>query len=374
MKFKINRDHFSNGLQMVLSAVSNRAPQRILTNVMIEASEDKVTLSTTNLDIAIRCQVKAEVLVPGGITLPARKLAMIVKDLPSLDVNVQLAGSTGQQVKIESGSSRFTLLALSKDEFPPIPSFPEDKTYLLPQAGLSDMIRSVAYAQSTDETRAMMNSVFFQFENATLTVVATDGRRLAVAEREVKEAAEKDSVILPGKTAGELLRMLGQGANVRMAFNMRQAAFVFDTAVEASGLLSLELVSKALEGTYPNFRQVVPKTVENRFTCDRELLLDNVRRAAIVSGDDTKSVIFAIEANRLEISATSSDLGEGTQSMAIEYAGPKIEIKFNANYLMDPLKNLMQDKVIFEFKDSMSPSVMRTHDRFLCVIMPLRIS
>ena len=374
MKFKINRDHFSNGLQMVLSAVSNRAPQRILTNVMIEASEDKVTLSTTNLDIAIRCQVKAEVLVPGGITLPARKLAMIVKDLPSLDVNVQLAGSTGQQVKIESGSSRFTLLALSKDEFPPIPSFPEDKTYLLPQAGLSDMIRSVAYAQSTDETRAMMNSVFFQFENATLTVVATDGRRLAVAEREVKEAAEKDSVILPGKTAGELLRMLGQGANVRMAFNMRQAAFVFDTAVEASGLLSLELVSKALEGTYPNFRQVVPKTVENRFTCDRELLLDNVRRAAIVSGDDTKSVIFAIDANRLEISATSSDLGEGTQSMAIEYAGPKTEIKFNANYLMDPLKNLMQDKIIFEFKDSMSPSVMRTHDRFLCVIMPLRIS
>src|SRR5690606_22585728 len=166
MKFKINRDHFSSGLQQVLNVVSPRATMPILGNVLIEAEEDQISLTTTNLDLGIRCTIKAQVLESGAVTLPVRRLATIVRELPNLDVSVETAEN--HQAKVTSGGSNFKIMGIGKEEFPPLPTFSRDRTFVIEQAQLGTMLRSVSYAQSSDEARYILNGVYFNFNDAKL--------------------------------------------------------------------------------------------------------------------------------------------------------------------------------------------------------------
>ncbi|MBC2601412.1 DNA polymerase III subunit beta [Puniceicoccus vermicola] len=376
MKFKVNRDHFSNGLNQVLNVVSTRPTMPILRNVLVEASNGVVTFKTTNLDLAIRCSIKAEVEEEGGLTLPVRKLSSIVRELPNLEVFVET--DSKPSAKIKSGGSKYQIVGIAADEFPPLPTFDDQHEFTLPQEDVSSMLRSVSYAQSTDETRYILNGVFFNFADDKLTMVATDGRRLAMVGFDVPvDDGQAGHLILPAKTVAELERLLGQGDSVKISFNDRQVAFeveLSDSSKESGLVENLYLVSKTVEGRYPDYQQVIPKETEHRVRIERELLQECVHRAALVISEKSNSVKLKISENLLEISGRSAEYGESHESMAIKYDGPEVQIAFNPQFLLDPLKAVHQDEVYLEFKDELSPGVFKTLENFLCVVMPLRLN
>ena len=375
MKFKINQDHFSNGLQQVLNVVASRSTMPILNNVLIEAEEEHISLTTTNLDLGIRCRIKADVSDTGSITLPVRKLATIVKELPVSEVFLET--NKTNQAKITSGGSLFKIMGIASEEFPPLPTFENRKVFELAQDEIVNMLKSVSYAQSTDENRYILNGVYFNFADEKLTLVATDGRRLGLTGLELEVSEENaGSLILPAKTVAELERLMGKGEKVNIAFNDRQAAFEIglDEAGDSGLVDHLYLVSKIVEGNYPNYRQVIPKETEHRVKIERELMLECVHRAALVTSDKSNSVKIKISKNLLEISGQSTEYGESHESMAIAYDGPEVQVAFNPQFLMEPLKALTKDEVFFEFKDELSPGLFKTLDNFICVIMPLRLN
>jgi DNA polymerase-3 subunit beta len=374
MKFKINRDHFSNGLQQVLNVVGSRATMPILSNVLIEAEKENISLTTTNLDLGIRCKIKAEVKETGSVTLPVKRLATIIRELPNVDVS--LDSSPNHQVKLTSGGSQFRIMGIGKDEFPPLPDFGEDKSFSLEQTELVNMLKSVAYAQSADETRYILNGVYLNFHDGKLSLVATDGRRLALISKELEfPAANSGSIILPAKTVTELLRLLDKGARMKISFNERRAAFQIATEKDTSGLIeNIYLFSKVVEGNYPNYQQVIPKETHQRIKLERELFLQCVHRAALVCSEKSNSVKIKLSSNLLEITAASPDFGESHEAMAISYSGPDLQVAFNPQFILDPLRALTKDEVFFELKDEVSPGVFKTLESFICVIMPVRLS
>lgn len=374
MKFKINRDHFANGLAQVLNVVGSKASMPILSNVLIEAEKDQISLTTTNLDLGIRCRIKAEVKEGGAVTLPVKRLAGIVRELPNLDVTCD--GTPNHQVKLTSGGSTFRIMGIGKEEFPPLPEFGEEKAYSLEQGELVSMLKSVAYAQSSDETRYILNGVYFNFKDSKLSLVATDGRRLALISKEMDvPAASAGAIILPAKTVSELTRLLDKGEKVKINFSDRRAAFQIGTDKDTSGLVDhVYLYSKVVEGNYPNYQQVIPKETHQRIKLERELFLQCVHRAALVCSEKANSVKLKLSSNLLELTAQSPDFGEAHESMAIGYSGPDLQVAFNPTFIMDPLKALAKDEVFFELKDEVSPGVFKTLENFVCVIMPVRLS
>lgn len=376
MKFKISKEHFSTGLRQVTNVVSSKPQMAVLNNVLIKAEGGSVMLTTTNLELGIRCSIKAEVEEAGEITLPVKKLAAIINSMPQQEVTVESAD--GQTARIRSGRSDFNRFnGLKAEDFPALPSFVDQHSYELPPQELALMLRSVSYAQSTDENRYILNSVFFSFSEGKLSLVATDGRRLALISRDMKIDRENEgSIILPAKTVTELEKLLSQGKMVKISFSDRQVAFDIEVGEESAnnGLSgSIYLVSKIVEGSYPNYKQVIPKEAEHRIKVERELMLETVQRVALMTNDKQNSVKLKIADNCLEISGESAELGEAKEPIEVEYSGPEVKIGFNPEFLLSPLRNLTKDEVFFEFKDEMSPGVFKTLDNFLCVVMPLRI-
>lgn len=377
MKFKINKEHFATGLKQVANVVGSKPQQAMLNNVLIKAENGKVMLTTTNLDLGIRCAIKAEVETDGEITLPVKKLSAIINSMPQQEITFE--SKDGQTARIRSGRSDFQRFnGLKADGFPPLPSFVNQHTYEVGSQELLSMLRSVSYAQSTDENRYILNSVFFNFSEGKLTLVATDGRRLALISRDMKvEKEDEGSIILPAKTVSELEKLLAQGKNVQISFSERQVAFDIEINEDSgnNGLVdSIYLVSKIVEGNYPNYKQVIPKESEQRIKVERELMLETVQRVALMTTDKQNSVKLRIADNCLEISGQSAELGEAKEPIEVDYSGPDVQIGFNPEFLLSPLRNLTKDEIFFEFKDEMSPGVFKTLDNFLCVVMPLRIN
>ena len=379
MKFKINRDHFSNGLQQVLNVVGSKASMPILSNVLIEAVGETLSVTTTNLDLGICARIKASVEDEGAITLPVKRLATIVKELPNNDVSVE--ASPNNQVKIASGGSLFKIMGITRDEFPALPEFADERSFTIEQSTLAGMLRSVSYAQSSDETRYMLNGAYFTFSepedadgSGKLSLVATDGRRLAKIDHDmVVGEGLSGSLILPAKTVSELTRLLDKGETLKIAFNDRRVSFQIHTKDEADGFVGdILLVSKVVEGNYPNYQQVIPKETHQRIKVERELFLQSIHRAALVATDKSNSVKIQISNNLMELSASSPDFGESHESLAIDYSGPDLQVAFNPAFLMDPLRALTKDEIFFELKDEVSPGVFKTLESFLCVIMPVR--
>jgi len=356
------------------------------------AREGALELITTNLDMGIRCTVAADVKEGGSIALPARRLASIAKALPEGTIELECSDD---QAKLSCGCSKFRIMGMNDAEFPPLPMFEQTEALVVEQQQLRGWLRHVSFAQSEDENRYLLNGVLFAFKGgeeatngetadsgnvAELHVVATDGRRLSLMQQsmEVPQALRGKSFILPSKAVGELEHLLQQSAPVKLYFNNRQVGFELelDENAQKSGLAqSIYLVSKQIEGTFPNYLQVLPKTTERRVRLERSLLLESIQRAALVSSLDNNTVKLTFNQNLLEISASSAEFGEAHESIAVEYeAGDKpISITFNSKFLTDPLKALDEDVIFFEFKDEVSPGVIKTNDNFRCVVMPLRL-
>ncbi|NCA80983.1 MAG: DNA polymerase III subunit beta, partial [Sphingobacteriia bacterium] len=341
MKFSIEKNVFINGLQQVINIVAQKSVMPILSNVLLVAEDGKITLTATNLDITIRCTVRANVSESGRITLPAKKLLTIIRALPQQNVIVE---ESQNRVNITSGNSVFDISGMAADDFPSTNevSIANENNMIFKQSDMANILKNVSYAQSHDDNRYILNGVFFCFDEDKINFVATDGRRLSIVYNNLPNNKIKhNGVIVPSKTINEIERLLGQGNNISVSFNDKQILFYIDVDTEdqKSGFIdNIFILSKVVEGNYPNFKQVVPKEAKNRIKIDRQLLLETLQRVSLVTSDQKNSIRLRFAPNTVEIFASSPEYGEARESIAIAYNGPKIEIAFNPIFLCDPLK------------------------------------
>jgi len=364
MKFSVAKDKLLEGLQTVQNVVSTRTTLPILSNVLIRAENGALHFTTNDLDCGMSCSVEAKIEKPGGTTIPARRLTGIVKELPASEVSVEVDGKNA--ASLTCGASFFKMMCLPEDEFPALPKLEKAKAFTLHQKALKDALRKTSYGVSIDETRYVLNGILFSFKENKLTLVATDGRRLALVDIELEFPRSNEvDVVIPSKCITELQRLLGEEGDVKLAVGENHVSF------EAGGKL---LVSKLIEGNYPNYRQVIPAESRERITIERELLLTAVRRVSLLSSDKSNSVKLVFTKNNLEITANTPDIGESHESLAISYKGKEFSVAFNPGFLMDPLRNLTEDEIHLEVSDEMSPGVIKVNSPFLYVLMPMRIS
>ena len=364
MKFSVSKEKLLEGLQTVQNVVSTRTTLPILSNVLLQATEGQLRFTTSDLDVGIRSAVEVSVEKPGATTLPARRLLSIVRELPASEITVEV--DSKNVASIRSGPSFFKILGLPEEEFPPLPKFENAKTFTLRQKDLRDALKKTSYAISTDETRYVLNGILFSFRDNKLTLVATDGRRLALVDIELEfPRSHEGDVIIPSKAVSEIARLLTDDGEIKISLGENQAAF------EVNGTL---LVSKLIEGNYPNYRQVIPAETKERVTLERVIFHDAVHRVSLLASEKSNSVKLVFTKNNLEIAANTPDVGEARESLAIAYKGRDMAIAFNPEFLMAPLKNLAVDEVYLDLIDEMSPGVVKIQGPFLYVIMPMRIS
>lgn len=369
MKLTISKEQIINGLQAVQNVVSSRTTLPILSNVLLRAEGDRLQLTATDLDVTISCTVEAGVSSPGATTLPVKRLFGIVRELATLEIEMEVDDKNF--CSLRSGSSYYKINGLAAEEFPPLPKFAEKRRIVVPQEKLRGMLRKTSFAISTDETRFVLNGIFFSLKEHKMTMVATDGRRLAMADEEVEVAADGQAeFIVPTKAINELNRLLQPNGEVEIKSTENQVAF---NLKDETGFTVL-IVSKLVEGNYPNYRQVIPSETKERIALGREELLHALRRAEIMTSEKSNSVKMTFSKNNLAITANTPEVGEARESIAINYKGRDLAIAFNPAYLMDPLKALENDEVYIELIDELSPGVLKINGPFLYVLMPMRMS
>jgi len=370
MKLAISKELLLTGLQAVQNVVGSRTTLPILTNILLRAEDGKLHLTATDLDVTVMCAVPAQVQVEGAITLPGKKFFGIIRELVIPEVEIEVDDHSAASIR--AGGSFFKINGLPAADYPPLPTFKQSKAVSVPQEKLKAMLRRTSFAVSTDESRYVLNGIFFSLKEHKLTLVATDGRRLAMTDQEVELPAENEGdFIVPTKAIGELSRLLSVG-QVELRFSENQVGFTLTPAAESG--LGVVIISKLVDGTYPNYRQVIPQECLERVVIPREELLQSLRRAEIMTSDKSNSVKMSFALNQLAITANTPDVGESRETMAITYKGKDIAIAFNPGYLMDPLKALDLDEVYFELIDELSPGVVKCSEPFLYVIMPMRMS
>ncbi len=369
MNLTITKEQIIAGLQAVQNVVSTRTTLPILSNVLLRAEKDRVEFTATDLDVTIACSVEATVKKPGTTTVPVKKLFGITRELNGSEIDIEVDDKN--VTSIRCGASFYKIHGLGADEFPPLPKFKDDKKVSLPQETVKAMMRKTSFAVSSDESRYVLNGIFISLKDHKMTLVATDGRRLALVDEEV-DISEKSSgeFIVPAKAVGELNRLMQDKGDVEIKFGENQASF----ALKDDKGFSVLLITKLIEGNYPNYRQVIPSETKERIPLVREEFLQALRRAEIMTSEKANSVKLTFGKNNLAITANSPEVGEARETLAVNYKGKEMAIAFNPRYLIDALAALTEDEVFFELIDELSPGVLKINGPFLYVVMPMRLS
>ena len=369
MNLSIAKDQLLAGLQSVQNVVSTRTTLPILSNVLLRAEGSRLEFTATDLDVTISSSVEATVKKPGATTVPVKKLFGIVRELASAEVDLEVDDKHVSALR--SGASFFKIRGLGAEEFPPLPTFKDDKKISLPQEKVKEMLKKTSFAISSDESRYVLNGIFFSLKEHKLTMVATDGRRLALVEEEVDVSANSQGeFIVPAKAVNELNRLLQDKGEVQISFSDNQASFSLKGDTEDRTLV----ITKLIEGSYPNYRQVIPAESKERVTLLRDEFMHALRRAEIMTSEKQNSVKLNFTKNNLSITANSPDVGEARESLAINYKGKEMAIAFNPGYVIEPLTALNTDEVYLDLIDELSPGVLRINGPFLYVVMPMRLS
>jgi DNA polymerase-3 subunit beta len=369
MNLTIAKEQLINGLQAVQNVVSTRTTLPILSNVLIRAEGNRVEFTATDLDVTIACAVEASIKKPGATTVPVKKLFGIVRELNNPEIEIEV--DEKNTCSVRSGASFYKINGLSADEFPPLPKFKEDKKVVLPQEKIRGMMKKTSFAISTDESRYVLNGIFISLKEHKMTMVATDGRRLALVDEEV-DVSEKSQgeFIVPAKAVNELNRLLSDKGEVEIRYSENQASF---TLKDEKGF-SILIITKLIEGNYPNYRQVIPAEAKERVSLVREEFMHALKRAEIMTSEKSNSVKLSFSKNNLAITANSPEVGEARESLAINYKGKEMAIAFNPKYMIDPLNALPNEEVFLELIDELSPGVFKINGPFLYVVMPMRLS
>jgi DNA polymerase-3 subunit beta len=368
MKIICAKEELVKGTQIVQAVVSPRSTLPILANFLIETEEDKIKLSATDLEVGVVCYIKGEVVKEGSSTIPAKRFSDVVKELAD-GSDIEIKSDESSQINVRSGKSHFVIMGLPKVDYPVLPSFPEEDIFEVSNQTLKMMIKSTAFAVSTDETRYTLNGVNIEIEKGLIKAVATDGRRLAFISREIPDKKVHKKAIIPTKAINEIQRLLAQGKEtdqIRIGVTENQVSFRLD---------GITVMSRLIEGNFPSYEQVIPKKYEAQIKLKTKETLSLVRQMALLVSDKTAIVKFLFGKNVLRISTTAQGLGSGEAEEDIEYSGPNLEIAFNPNFLIDILKNVEDSDVFIELTSPLNPAVIRPvkDKEYVYVIMPMRV-
>ena len=364
MKLKILRSKILEGLKSVQNVVVGKGSLPILQNVLLEAVGHELVMTTTDLDISIKAVCDCEVIEPGSSTLPVKLLFNAMAKVAEGEIEIEV--DMNERATITAGNARFKLAGMSEKDFPKLKKEEESYAYEIAQQTFREMLKKVSYAASQDDTRRTLKGVLMSFKDLKLTMVATDGRRMALIENEMEfpKDAEAD-IVLPAKAVVELQRLLNGESNLHITVNKTQICFSVD---------NLMIYSKLIDDVYPNYKQVIPKETTEHIIVDRQLLLDALDRASVMTMDEAHSTKLIFENGSLTVMSAASDIGEARDTLPVKYNGEKIEIMFNPNYVMDPLKAVDENEISINLNDGHSPAVIKCSMPFLYVLMPLRIS
>jgi len=370
MELVVRKNDLLRELQLFQGIVERKNTIPILANVLIEAEGNRVRMAATDLEVGLRSQCEASVSKGGSLTLPAKKLYEIIKALPETDVRIE-EDRNGVKVAADRFDSRMQTMA--REDFPTLP----ESTGVMesvPRDQLRQMIARTQFAITGEDTRYYLNGALLILRAESMSLVATDGHRLALVtmNREKPKGRKGDDemrVILPRKTLSELGRLLAEGEG-DVNFEKGENHLFF----EVGGRL---LISRMIDGQFPAFERVVPKTNDKRMEFDRDRLTNAVRRVALLSNERSRAVRFQMDSGKVEITSSSPEFGEAHEVIMVEYPGPALQICFNAQYVLDFLGVVETDSVALEFKDEMSQAVMKPvgaegYD-YTYVIMPMRI-
>lgn len=371
LAFSINRESFLQGLSRVQSVVERKNTVPILSNVLIDGNGEKLKLMATDMEMGISGYMEANIKSAGAVTISARKLFEIIKELPAeAEVSVQVKEDNNSE--ITCGSSTFSLKGLPAEDFPSLPSY-DDETFLtLDAASLKEMVRKTIYAASTDETRYNLTGVLFEMEEGEsgniVRMVATDGHRLALVEKEAEgKIRPGESVVIPRKSLNELRRLMDESDEViELDFQKQHGVFKKDSMV---------LTTRLIDMSFPNYQQVIPEEVSSAATIEREALISAIRRVSLLSSERSRAVRFSFSGGELTVHTNNPDLGAATETLPITYSGEDLDVTFNAKYMLDTLTSLDADKINIGLKDELSPCrVYQEEDQdYIAVIMPMRV-
>ncbi len=365
MKVTISKEDLLKGLQIVQNAVSSRVSLPILSNILVETQGDDLQLTATDLDIAISSLVPCEVHEKGDITIPAKKFFEVVREMWS-DQPIEITAKSHNNIQIKSADCFFKLAGLPTQDFPHIPKFQDGRTITVAQNLLKLMLRCTSFAVSRDESRYVLNGVLFSFTNKSLRLVATDGRRLALIEKKLgRDIEELRSMIVPIKAVQEINRNLGEEGDVEIILKENQLQFKINETV---------ITTRLIEGEFPNYEQVIPQKIKEEVRLDTQKLLSAARRASIFTSQESQSIRLDFSKNRLVISKNTPEIGEAREEIATRHQGGEITIGFNPHYLIDALKNIDEEEVLFGLIDPEKPGVIKANDDYTYIILPMQLT
>ena len=365
MKIVCSKTELSRAISLAQSAASTKNVLPVLTNLLFEADKDALTVTGTDLELGLRVRVKVEVVQAGAATLPAKKIAEIIKSFDDGDVEVTI--SDGTKGEIKSGRATIRLVGVPADDFPNFPSYRKEKSLTLPSKVLLDMIKRTSFSTSMDETRYILQGGLLQSDGKKARMVTTDGHRLSYIEHELAAPQEPVQAVIPSKTLGELSRILETNDDPVTVYFTDNQIFI--------ELGDVTLFSRLLDGQFPNYDQVIPKKNEHALVAEVGPLQGVVNRIALLAADKGNSVKFHLSEDGLQVTAATPDLGEGSDSLDVEYHGQAMVVAFNAKYLLDVLRALGTERVEMKLSTPLSPTLITpvgavSGARY--VVMPMR--
>jgi len=367
MKFTITRERLHEGLVAVAASVPSKTTLPVLSNILVEATADGVRLSGTDLDIAVSTMVPAEVDEEGAVTIPAKKLLEIVRELPS--AAIRIAGTGEQRVNLECGRSKFKLLGIPREEFPNFPPVDFGDSWTITSSDLQKLINHVSFAASTEESRPILNGVLWELRGDMMRMVATNGHRLARMDIQVSGSEASADLIVPPKALEQVRRLFGPSDEVEVAKSDNHLGFRTGSTV---------VFTRLIEGPYPNYEQVIPRENDRACTVEKDALASALRRVGVVASDQTHRVRLQFTGGALKLSVNTPDLGEAQDEISVTYDGDTLEIGFNANYVLEVLKYMPTDEVRMTFKAperaaTIEPVGWDDPASYLSLVMPLRL-
>ena len=367
MKFTIDQKSFLDGLQTVGRAVSSKNTLPVLSGVLIKAEEGRLKLVATDLEIGIECYVDAEITTKGELVLPASHLSSIIRELPSMDVEVDCDLKTNS-AEIRCGNSHFSINGFPADDFPLLPKVDEGTAFVMCQPYLKEVIEQVKIATSTDETQPFLNGALLRINDQELNMASTNSYRLAHRMMNLEKGInEQLEVIIPNKTLDQMARLLGDDEEDSVKIQITENQILFE-------MNNILIISRLIEGKFPNYEPVIPKSSETFVKIERKDLLKAAKRVSLIAMSNSNIIKCKIDNGIVLLESADAEIGHAEEKIMVNMEGPAVEISFNSNYLMDGLKVIDSDQVQLCFSGKLSPLVLKPKEdvKYTYVISPIR--
>ncbi len=370
MKLVITKEKLLKSLQLAEDIISSKNTMSILSNLLLETIDNNLRIVSTDLETAITIHIASEIAEQGAITVYAKKFTEVIRELPNDDIEINV--DEDKYIKIQSKNeqvkAQFRIIGIPKNDYPVLPEFKKEKTITLPQDILKKMIRKSIFSVSKDEIQGTISGVKLELKDKKLRLVATDARRLSLIDYKLDTDLEIESIIIPQKVLSELLKILNDEGDVEISISEKQIYFKID---------SIELISRLIDGKFPDYNQVIPNTFEKKIVLFTNKVLNAVKRVSTMASEkQTSKVILKFTNNHLDVIANDPEIGDAKEAIDIGYDLEDFEIAFSSEFLLDALKSMDTEKVIGSLNSNTSAVLIKeeNNEDFVCLIMPIRIS